>query len=212
MKSRFIQVIPLVFVLLWSTGFIGAKYALPYIEPFTLLCIRMTLPVGVFFVLCLAFRVQWPTLSQVRHQMISGALIHGFYLGAVFAAIKWNMPAGITAIVVGLQPILTAFIAWLWLGNKLTAQQWWGLTFGFVGMTAVVIISGAEESYEFNWFALSATLVALVSISIGTLYQKCYGGGVSLLAGTFWQYVSTAILMAILAWGFETREVIWHPQ
>ncbi|MFT5261047.1 MAG: drug/metabolite transporter (DMT)-like permease [Saprospiraceae bacterium] len=210
--SRLTNVVPVVFVLLWSTGFIGAKYALPYIEPFFLLCIRMSITVCLFFALCLVFKVEWPNLSQIRHQMVSGALIHGFYLGAVFAAIKWDMPAGITAIVVGLQPILTAFIAWMWMGNRLTATQWLGLMIGFIGMTAVVVLTSCDGSYEFNWLALSASLVALVSISVGTLYQKRFGGGVSLLAGSFWQYVSTAILMAVLAWSFETREVVWHPQ
>ena len=83
-----IRIIPLVFVLLWSTGFIGAKYALPFIEPFYLLFIRMLLTIGVFVLLCLMFRVRWPTLTQAGHQMVTGALVHGAYLGGVFAAIK----------------------------------------------------------------------------------------------------------------------------
>jgi drug/metabolite transporter (DMT)-like permease len=110
MAARLTDLIPFLFVFLWSTGFIAAKYALPYIEPFYLLFTRSAITVAVFLLLCLAFRVRALTLRQARQQMMTGFLVHGTYLGGVFAAIKWGMPAGITAMVVGVQPVLTALL------------------------------------------------------------------------------------------------------
>ncbi len=204
--------IPWLFVLLWSTGFIGAKYALPFIEPFYLLFIRMLLTVVVFLLLCAVFKVRWPTWRQAGHQMVVGALIHGIYLGGVFAAIKMGMPVSVSAIVVGLQPVVTALFAWMWMDNALSTRQWLGLALGFAGMVTVLLATQQTVSLSFSTLAMVAVLVSLLAICIGTLYQKRFGGDVDLLAGSVWQYFSTALLMAVLACSFESREVIWHPQ
>ena len=208
----FIKLIPLLFVLLWSTGFIGAKYALPYIEPFYLLFIRMLLTIVVFLLMSIALKVRWPSKRQAGHQMVTGLMVHGAYLGGVFAAIKWGMPAGITAIIVGVQPILTALISWNFFAERLRIRQWVGLTLGLVGIICVLLSTQQHDSSNITLPALLAALIALLGISCGTLYQKRFGAGVNLLAGSLWQYVSTAFLMAILAWGFESREVIWDIQ
>lgn len=204
--------IPFLFVFLWSTGFIAAKYALPYIEPFTLLFIRMTLTIGVFLLLCLFFQVKRLSAGQAGHQMVTGFLVHGAYLGGVFAAIKWGMPAGIAAIVVGVQPVLTACMGWCCFGNHLRPKQWLGLGLGLAGVTTVLLNTGQQESVNLTWPAILAALSALVGISLGTVYQKRFGGGVNLLAGSLWQYVSAALLMAMLAWGFESHDVVWDKQ
>jgi len=211
-QSSLIRLIPLVFVLLWSTGFIGAKYALPFIEPFYLLFLRFSLTVGVFLLLCVIFKANWPSLRLTGHQMVVGLLIHGAYLGGVFAAIKWGMPAGIAAIIVGVQPILTALLSWQLMGEKLRSAQWVGLGLGLIGIIIVIVSTKGYDNVELNTSALLTASLALVGISVGTLYQKRFGAGVDLLAGSFWQYVSTAILMAILAWTLETREVVWDVQ
>lgn len=210
--TRFSRAIPFLFVFLWSTGFIGAKYALPFIEPFYLLFIRMVWTILVFLLLCAVLRVPWPTPRQAGHQMVTGLLVHGTYLGGVFAAIKWGMPAGITSIVVGIQPLLTALLAWQLLGERLRWQQWLGLGLGLCGVTGVLLSTQGQGGMTLVWPALVAALAALVAISVGTLYQKRFGGGVNLLAGSLWQYVSTALLMAGLAWGFESRTVVWDLQ
>ena len=127
MRHPFTGLIPFLFVFLCSTGFIAAKYALPYIEPFYLLFIRMVLTIAVFLLLCVVFEVGALTPRQSGHQMVTGFLVHGTYLGGVFAAIKWGMPAGIAAIVVGVQPVLTAFLGRLTLGARLHPLQWLGL-------------------------------------------------------------------------------------
>lgn len=212
MNRTIIQLIPFLFVILWSTGFIAAKYALPFIEPFYLLFIRMLLTIGVFVVLCVALKVKQPSVVQVGHQIVTGLLVHGAYLGGVFAAIKWGMPAGITAIIVGIQPILTALLGWSFMGARLRRVQWAGLGLGLVGVITVLLTSGQQASVTINGPTLAAAMAALFGISIGTLYQKRFGGGINLLAGAIWQYIGAALLTGCLAWMFEARTVVWDPQ
>lgn len=211
-QSLMIRLIPILFVFFWSTGFLGAKYALPFIEPFYLLFIRFVLTIGVFLVLCLIFKAKWPSLRLTGHQIVAGLLIHGAYLGGVFAAIKWGMPAGIAAIIVGVQPILTALLSWQLMDEKLRPMQWLGLGLGFIGIVTVILTTRDSGNTALSMPALITACIALVGISAGTLYQKRFGAGVDLLAGSFWQYFSAAIVMGILAWNFETREVIWDTQ
>lgn len=212
MRNTLTRSIPFLFVFLWSTGFIAAKYALPYIEPFYLLFIRMMLTIMVFLILVLLFKAPSLSIGQAGHQMVTGALVHGAYLGGVFAAIKWGLPAGITAIVVGVQPVLTALLGRLFLGAVLRPRQWMGLGLGFVGVTCVLLSTGRQAHVDLNWPAILAAISALSGISIGTLYQKRFGQAVNLLTGSFWQYVSVALLMGLLAWNLESRTVIWDRQ
>jgi len=207
-----LRFVPLLFVLLWSTGFIGAKYALPYIEPFYLLFIRMLMTLAVFAGLCVIFKPQWPSFRQGKQQMVTGLLIHACYLGGVFAAIKWQMPAGITAIIVGLQPLLTALLGWQWLGERLRSVQWLGLVLGLIGVVLVLLNGQHAGGFDLRFEAVVAVLLALISISVGTLYQKRFGGGVDLLPASVYQYVATAIAMAILAFVFEERVIDWSAQ
>lgn len=211
-NAPLVSLIPFVFVFLWSTGFIAAKYALPFVEPFYLLFIRMILTVAVFLFLCVVFRVGLLSPHQIGHQMVTGFLVHGAYLGGVFAAIKWGMPAGIAAIIVGIQPILTAFLAWYFLKTRLLSRQWLGLALGLSGVTTVLLSSGQHLDVSLTWPSILAAASALLGISLGTLYQKRFGTGVNLLAGSLWQYVSAALLMAVLAWTFESRVVVWDMQ
>lgn len=204
--------IPLLFVLLWSTGFIGAAYALPWIEPFHLLFLRMLLTLLVFLVLIKLWHAPWPGATQAAHQMVVGLLVHAGYLGGVFAAIKWQLPAGVTALIVGLQPLLTALLAWSCLGQQLARRQWLGLCVGLLGVS-LVLLSGLEgPGFVLEPWAVLAAILALLSISLGTLYQKRFGQGGDLLTGSFYQYLSTAVVMLILARSFEQGEITWHPQ
>ena len=207
------HLIPLLFVLLWSTGFIGAKYALPYIEPFYVLFIRMDLVVTAFLILALALRSRWPSPKQALHQMVTGSLVHTLYLGGVFVAIRWGLPAAVTSLYVGLQPIVVAVLAWWLLKEQLKPRQWLGLILGLMGVTLVLLRGDNLEVNHFtNHEALIAGTLALLGISLGTLYQKRYGGGVNLITGSLFQYIATAFWMGVLAYGFETREVQWHPE
>ena len=212
MHRTIIRIIPLIFVFLWSTGFIAAKYALPFIEPFYLLFIRMSLTIAVFLTLGMAFRVNLPSAAQSGHQIITGLLVHGAYLGGVFAAIKWGMPAGITAIIVGLQPVLTALLGWGVMGMRLLPVQWIGLGLGLAGIIVVVFTTGQQTTVTINGPSLAAALIALLGISIGTLYQKRFGTGVNLIAGSVCQYIGAALITGTLTWMFEAQAVVWNPQ
>lgn len=212
MRRYLNSIIPFVFVFLWSTGFIAAKYGLPFIEPFFMLFLRMVLTILFFILLYFLFRVKHLSMVQLSHQMVTGFLVHGCYLGGVFAAIKWGMPAGIAAIVVGVQPLLTAFIGHFFLDSPIVRRQWFGLTMGFIGVAIVLSSTANQASVAFGWPAIIASLAALFGISFGTLYQKRFGAGVNLIAGSLWQYISTCLFMAVLAWSFESRQVVWDLQ
>ncbi|MCB1792691.1 MAG: DMT family transporter [Gammaproteobacteria bacterium] len=205
-----IRLVPLLFVLLWSTGFIGAKYALPYIEPFNLLFIRVVLTLVILSMLIRWRRSPWPSASQAGHQMVVGTLVHAGYLGGVFAAIKWQMPAGIAALIVGLQPLLTAVLGHFWLGTRLRPSQWLGLALGLLGI-ALVITNGELSHTEFDLqpAALAAIVTALFAISVGTLYQKRFGASTSLLTGSFYQYLATALVMFLLTQTTESGHIAW---
>ena len=204
--------IPLVFVLLWSTGFIGAKAALPFVEPFNLLFIRMLITLIVFAGLIHLFRSRWPSFSQALHQMVVGSLVHAAYLGGVFPAIKWQMPAGIASLLVGLQPLLTAVLAFAVFSERLRASQWAGLFLGLAGVSMVMLRGGGLGGIDITLSAFIATMIALIGISVGTLYQKRFGAGTDLISGSFFQYLATAGWMGLLAFLYEEQTIIWHPQ
>jgi drug/metabolite transporter (DMT)-like permease len=166
-----IRAMPLVFVLIWSTGFIVARYGMPLAPPMTFLALRYTFSILCFLPWIVLARVSWPrTRAQWLHLSVTGVLMHGGYLGGVWIAVKAGMGSGLVALVVGLQPVLTAF----WLsstGGHVTRRLWLGLALGFAGLVMVVsrkFGAGGEATV----YTLSFAIFALLSITIGTLYQK----------------------------------------
>ena len=208
-KQQQLALVPWAFVGIWSTGFIGAKYAVPYMEPFSVLLVRMLLTLVVFAGLLWWRKPQWCSLPQAGHQMMVGFLVHACYLGGVFAAIDWALPAGVTAVIMGIQPLLTALIGWIWLSERLRSTQWLGLVLGLAGVLLVVSQNGQGNADSAGWDAWAAAFIALGAISIGTLYQKRFGGGVDLMVGAFYQYIATAVVMGLLAWQFDSGIVDW---
>lgn len=209
-QQWFIKLIPFVFVLLWSTGFIGAKYTLPYIEPFYLLFIRMLMTVAAFITLMWWFKAPRLTRAQTFHQCVSGLLLHGAYLGGVFAAIKWQMPAGLTALIVSMQPLLTAVLLFRRDKQSLTLMQCCGLLIGFSGVVVVLYSKGVDGSMTFSLPMVLAALGALIGITLGTLYQKRFAGDVNLLSASVVQYSATALLMALLTYTTESQMIDWQ--
>ena len=133
------SLVPLRFVALWSTGFIGAKLGLPYVEPLTFLALRFAIVIVLMLAVVAVARAPWPPSGRAwLHIGVSGLLVHGVYLGGVFMAIGHGLPSGITALVVGLQPLLTALVAGALLGEKVRPAQWAGLALGFTGVALVV--------------------------------------------------------------------------
>src|SRR5262245_24662738 len=129
---------PALFVLLWSTGFIGARYGLPYIEPLTFLAVRMAFAIVIMAGIALAGGARWLDANEVGHSLVAGSLVHGLCLGGVFTAISQGVPAGISALILGLQPIVTSTLANRFVGEKVTRLQWVGLVLGLVGVSLVL--------------------------------------------------------------------------
>jgi drug/metabolite transporter (DMT)-like permease len=210
----FASAAPWVFVLLWSTGFIGARYGLPYIEPFTFLLIRFLIAAGLLAAVSLALRVPWPQPAQLGHIAVVGLLLHAGYLGGVFFAIDHGMSAGISSLIVSLQPILSAVIAQLALREPVAGRQWVGLTLGFVGAGIVIaeklLVPGVATGI--TGATLTAALIALLSTTAGTLYQKRFGGSMPLTSGTCVQYLVAAAVMLVGSFAFEQRAITWAPQ
>ncbi|MBI2307276.1 MAG: DMT family transporter [Rhodocyclales bacterium] len=206
-----LKIAPFLFVFLWSTGFIGAKYGLPYADPLSFLLVRYGFVIGLMTLLALATRAPWPTdARRWFHIGVSGVLVHAFYLGGVFVAIGHGLPAGITALVVGMQPLLTAFGAGAFLGEKVTPRQWGGLALGFVGV--FLVVSGKFSADAPLGAMLIPAVVALLAITAGTLYQKRFCPSFDLRTGSVIQFLPTAALTALAIALFGEFRVAWEPQ
>ena len=203
-----LQAMPGLFVLLWSTGFVSAKFGLPYAEPLTFLLWRFALVVALMLPLALAMRAAWPgSPTQVGHVAVAGVLMQGGYLAGVFCSIHLGMSAGVSALIVGIQPILTAFASAPLFGERLRARQWLGLVLGFGGVLLVVL--GRSALSGITPATLSLSVLALVSITAGTLYQKRYCGAVDLRTGSVIQFCAAGLVLLPLALAFETMRVDW---
>ncbi|WP_043744366.1 DMT family transporter [Paramagnetospirillum magneticum] len=205
------RAMPGVFVLLWSTGFIGAKYGLPYAEPFTFLVLRFVIVIillGAVVGLC---RARFPTDPKLwLHLAVSGLLVHAIYLGGVFAAIRLGVPSGLTALVAGLQPLLTAAVVGPLLGETVGPRQWGGLALGLVGVALVLSTRLTGVSFDgFGWDGMAFAVAALLGITGGTLYQKRFCTGMDLRTGTLIQYSAALAVTAPVALATETMSIQW---
>lgn len=201
---------PVLFVVLWSTGFVGARYGLPYVEPLTFLAARMGFVVLIMGAIVLIWRVRRPDATEIGHSLVAGALVHGLYLGGVFTAISHGVPAGISALIPGLQPILTSTIANRFMGETVSRMQWFGLALGLAGVALVLhdrtIVAAAPP---LGWIA---SFLSLIGIALGTLYQKRFCGRIDWRAGNLVQYIGAGALFAIGAFAFETRVIHWSGE
>jgi drug/metabolite transporter (DMT)-like permease len=208
--ARSASFFPLLFVVLWSTGFIGAKLGLPDCEPLTLLSLRYAAVLVLMGVVALATRAPWPAdRMQWLHIGVSGLLIHAVYLGGVFSAIRLGLPAGVTALVVGLQPVLAALGAGLFLRERVRATQWAGLALGLAGVVLVVAnkVAGGPSAASL----LVPAVIALAGITVGTLYQKRFCASFDLRTGSVVQFLPSLAVTALAAWRTETMAVHWTP-
>jgi len=204
---------PFLFVLIWSTGFIAAKYGLPYAPPLTFLLLRFLGVVVVLLPLVLLMRAPWP-VGLTGHIAVAGVLVQAGYLAGVWCAIKLGMPAGLSALIVGMQPVLTAFAAPL-IGESVRGRQWLGLALGLSGVALVVAnkVSLIGLTYE----SIAWCVLALFSITIGTLYQKRFCPKFDLRSGTLIQFVASIVVVLPLAWWLEDwtpafAAVQWTPE
>ncbi|SFI14602.1 Uncharacterized membrane protein [Collimonas sp. OK307] len=210
---RLLAAMPMVFVLLWSTGFVVAKFGLPYAPPLTFLLLRFVGVLLVLLPLVLLMRAPWPT-GQIRHIAFAGILLQGGYLAGVWCAIKLGMPAGVSALIVGMQPILTAFAAPL-IGESVRPRQWLGLLLGICGVGLVV--AAKISLVGLSWQSITLCLLALVSITLGTLYQKHNCSHFDLRTGTIIQFAASIVVLLPFAIYYEhlgpsLDTVQWTPR
>ena len=200
---------PALFVFLWSTGFISAKLGLPHVEPMTFLTLRFAVVALGFLALVLWLKLRWPRPMAMLHQMVVGLLLHGVYLGGVFAAIDQGVEAGAAALIVGVQPLLVAAVAAPLLGEAVGWRQWLGLLLGIVGVGLVVWekLEGGMGTVVGIVFATAA----LLGITVGTLYQKRFARGLDLRVGNVFQFTAATIATGLAAFAFETRVIDWQP-
>jgi len=205
------RIYPLLFVFLWSTGFIGGRFGLPHAEPLSFLLVRYLCVIVLMTTLAVLSGAPWPKqLRQWGHISVSGVLIHAIYLGGVFIAIKHGLPSGIAALVVGMQPLLTALGAGWLLGEQVVPQQWFGLALGFIGVT--LVIGGKFGLQAELGPMLIPVLAALLGITIGTLYQKRFCSGFDLRTGSVIQFVPSAMVTAVAIFLFTDFQIDWTPE
>jgi drug/metabolite transporter (DMT)-like permease len=196
--------VPALFVALWATGFIGARYAMPWAEPFSFLAVRFLLTFALLVLIAIPLRAGMLSRRAAFDAAVAGVLMHGVYLGGVFWAIDNGMPAGLSALVIGLQPLITAIAAGKLLGENIRPRHWAGLLVGFAGVALVLWPKLAEAGGGVTPANTIACVVAVLGMTAGTIWQKRFGGQTDLVTGTAWQYVGGAIPMIALAYFLET--------
>jgi drug/metabolite transporter (DMT)-like permease len=208
-EDALVRAMPAVFVVIWSTGFIVARYGMPYAPPLKFLALRYLCSVACFGAWALLAGAQWPTRKrQWLHLAVTGVLMHAGYLGGVWSAVKLGMGAGLAALLVGLQPVLTA----VWIsarGGAVAHRQWMGLALGFAGLALVVWQKLGIG--EINAANLLCELVALLAITVGTLYQKRFLAPCDVRTASLVQLAAAFVVTLPLAL-LETEAVQWNGQ
>ena len=209
-NQAWLRAMPVVFVLIWSTGFIVARYGMPNSPPFTFLVWRYFFSISCFVFWVKFARVPWPQgRAQWGHLAVTGVLMHAGYLGGVWAAVKVGMGAGLTALIVGLQPVITA----IWLsarGGHVSRRQWQGLALGFVGL-AMVVSRKLEGGIEVTPWSLTMITMALVSITTGTLYQKRFVQPCDVRSANAVQLMAAYVVTLPLAL-MEAEPALWNAE
>lgn len=209
--EMFVAWTPAIFVVLWSTGFIGMRLGAPFAEPFTFMMWRMLLVVSILSVVCLATRAPWPkSFRSASHIAIAGLMVHATYLCGVLYSINLGLPLGYVALIAGLQPVLTAVFANIFLREKLNARQWAGMALGLAGV--VIVVMSKFQLGNINVIALLAATVGLLGITFGTLYQKRFCAQMDLRSGGVIQFSATGLAMFLLSCLLETGRVEWTGQ
>ena len=187
---------PALFVVMWATGFVVARLSAPHVEPFTFLALRFPLAGVLFALIAIAVKAPWPGRTAALHATLAGALIHAIYLAPIYWAVAHGLPAGVSALIVGLQPLLTAFIASVLVGEEIAPRHWFGLAVGLLGVALVIspklilALSGGITPVT-----TLACLAGTVAMALGTVYQKRFATSLHIASGGAWQYVGASLVM-----------------
>jgi len=208
LSPGWVVVASVLFIFFWASGFVAAKYGLPYTEPFTFLTLRFLIALIILIPLAFVWRVHWPnTLASSLHVVIAGLLVQTTYLTGVFYGIYLGLSTGVMALIVGIQPLITGSLASSFLSERVSVKQWVGLGLGFVGL-GLVVTEKVDLSGQGMWAILFA-LLALIGITIGTVYQKRFCPGIDVRAAVTIQNASSCVIICILAIFFEPLEIEW---
>lgn len=202
--------VPALFVVLWSTGFIGAKLGLPYAGPLTFLTVRFWLAAALLTLLAIGMRAPWPRRKEVGHYAVAGLLVHAVYLGGVFVGISLGVEAGVSAMIVSVQPLLVAALAGLVLSERVAPRQWVGLGLGLLG---VVLILARKLGHGLgDALGALACVAALLGMTAGTLYQKRHCASMDLRTGNVVQFAASGLATGLLALLFEDNRIVWSGE
>ena len=202
------RVAPAIFVALWSTGFVVARYATTDAGPLTFLCVRMFIAAGLLWLIATAMRAPRMTRSDWSASTIVGVFMHAIYLGGVFVAIDLGLPSGLSALIAGLHPVATSVAARIFLREQLSSKQIVGVLLGLVGVCAVVVEKLDAADGGVTTGAMIAMMVSIFGLTVGTLVQRAFGKEMPLLRGTATQYLASGVVLAIASgfsesWRFE---------
>ena len=200
-STRLIAITALVlFVLMWATGFVVARLSAPHADPLTFLTIRFPIAGVIFAAIALALSAPWPGPRQAFHATVAGAFLHGGYLGPVYWAVAHGMPAGVSALIVGLQPLMTAIIAAWLVKETIALRHWFGLAVGILGV-ALVVSPKLQSGFSggITPVTTAVNVFGALSISFGTVYQKRFATALNLASGGAWQYVGATLAVGIPA-------------
>ena len=191
---------PVLFVLMWATGFVVARLSAPHADPLTFLSIRFPIAGVIFAVIALAIAAPWPGPRQAFHATVAGAFLHGGYLGPIYWAVAHGMPAGVSALIVGLQPLMTAILAAWMVKEKIALRHWLGLAVGILGV-ALVVAPKLQPGFAggITPVTTAVNVFGTLSISFGTVYQKRFATALNLASGGAWQYVGATLAVLIPA-------------
>ncbi len=209
--ATLITAAPALFVLLWSTGFIGMRLGSPFAEPFTFMLMRMIVVVTLFGIAAKILKAPWPAgRAEAGHIAAAGLLTHATYLCGVLFAISLKLPVGYIALIAGMQPVFTSLFAHFLLGEELSGVQWAGMALGLGGV--VIVVASKNTAATVSPAALGCAAIGLFGITAGTLYQKRFCSHMDICTGGIIQYAATGLVLAVLAPTFETMQVQWTGQ
>ncbi len=201
---------PGVFVFLWATGFIGSRLTAPYAEPLSFLACRFAIVAVILALGGIVMKAPWPDRRTALHAAIVGGLIHGGYLGGVFWSIWKGMPAGVSALIVGLQPLMTAILAAPFLGEKITWRHWVGLVVGIAGVGLVVWPKLTFSAHGITPETVTASALATLSITVGSIYQKRHISRLDLRTGNAFQFLGACAVVTVGALLSEHFAITWN--
>lgn len=217
-RARFLFLFPALFVLLWSTGWIVAKYASPYAEPLSFLTLRYALAGLLLAAFCFALGATWPRRKLLVHAIFSGVFLHAIYLGGIWWVLDQQMPSTLSGMMAALQPLMTAVLAGMIVGEQISARQWTGFALGFAGLMVALAprlaadLAGAGGVGDGWTLLIGVNFVSMISVVIGTLYQKKFLQKGDLRTITTLQYLGAFLATLPAALLLEEFRFSWTPQ